>query len=123
VGDIIPTCLGDPLTFGEKLDVLRVECTKCARKGRYNVSRLIEKYGRKANMIKWKEQLNGDCPRRDARSMHERCDLICPDLPKVLLAVTRICSDPRTTFIVPHHVKRVLADIDADHGDCRIELV
>jgi hypothetical protein len=31
-----------------KLDVLRVECTKCARKGHYNVGRLIEKYGRKA---------------------------------------------------------------------------
>jgi len=31
-----------------------------------------------------REQLNGDCPRRDARSMHERCDLLCPDLPKVL---------------------------------------
>jgi hypothetical protein len=31
-------------------------------------------------MMKWKEQLNGDCPRRDARS----CDLICPDLPKVI---------------------------------------
>ena len=61
--------------FGDiegKLDVLRVECTKCARKGRYSVRRLIEKYGRKANMMKWKEQLNGDCPRRDARSMHER---------------------------------------------------
>src|SRR6516165_6051940 len=28
-----------------------------------------------------------------------------------------------TTFIVPHHVKRILADIDTDHGDCRIELV
>ena len=27
----------------------------------------IEKYGRKANMMKWKEQLNGDCPKRDAR--------------------------------------------------------
>jgi hypothetical protein len=25
-----------------------------------------------------------DCPKRDAHSMHERCDLICPDLPKVL---------------------------------------
>jgi hypothetical protein len=76
------------LIFGDiegKLDVLRVECTKCARKGRYNVPRLIEKYGRKANMMKWKEQLNGDCPRRDARSLHERCDLLCPDLPKVLL--------------------------------------
>jgi hypothetical protein len=67
-----------------KLDVLRVECTKCPRKGRYSVRRLIDKYGRKANMMKWKEQLNGDCPRRDARSMSERCDLICPDLPKVL---------------------------------------
>jgi hypothetical protein len=22
--------------------------------------------GRKANMMKWKEQLNGDCPKRDA---------------------------------------------------------
>jgi hypothetical protein len=38
----------------------------------------------KANMMKWKEQLNGDCPKRDAHSMHERCDLVCPDLPKVL---------------------------------------
>ena len=27
-----------------KLDVLCVECTKCARKGLYNVRRLIEKY-------------------------------------------------------------------------------
>jgi hypothetical protein len=35
-------------------------------------------------MMKWKEQLNGDCPKRDARSLHERCE-ICPDLPKVLL--------------------------------------
>jgi hypothetical protein len=34
------------LIFGDiegKLDVLRVECTKCARKGRYSVRRLIEK--------------------------------------------------------------------------------
>jgi hypothetical protein len=35
------------------LDVLRVECTKCARKGRYHVHKLIEKYGRKGNLIKW----------------------------------------------------------------------
>jgi hypothetical protein len=67
-----------------KLDVLCVECTKCARKGRYSVRGLIQKYGSKANMMKWKEQLNGDCPKRDAHGLHERCDLICPDLPKVL---------------------------------------
>ena len=66
-----------------KLDVLRVECTKCSRKGHYSVAKLIEKYGRKGKMMKWIEQLNGDCPKRDAHGLHERCDLICPDLPKV----------------------------------------
>jgi hypothetical protein len=38
------------LIFGDiegTLDVLRVECTKCARMGRYSV-------------MKWREQLNGD---------------------------------------------------------------
>jgi hypothetical protein len=48
------------LVFGDiegKLDVLRVECTKCARRGRYSVRKLIEKYGRRANMMKWREQL------------------------------------------------------------------
>jgi hypothetical protein len=37
------------LVFGDiqgKLDVLRVECTKCDRKGRYHVHKLIEKHGR-----------------------------------------------------------------------------
>jgi hypothetical protein len=51
------------IIFGDiegKLDVLRVECIKCARKGRYSVGRFIEKYDRKTNLMKWKEQLNGD---------------------------------------------------------------
>jgi hypothetical protein len=38
--------------------VLRVECTKCDRKGRYHVHKLIEKYGRQGNMMKWREMLN-----------------------------------------------------------------
>jgi hypothetical protein len=49
------------LIFGDiegKLDVLRVECTKCDRKGRYHVHKLIEKYGRQGNMMKWREMLN-----------------------------------------------------------------
>jgi hypothetical protein len=37
-----------------KLDVLRVDCARCQRKGRYSVRRLIERYGRNANMMKWK---------------------------------------------------------------------
>ena len=74
------------VVFGDiegKLDVLRVECTRCDRKGRYSVAKLIEKHGRKGNLMVWREILNGDCPKRDGR-VHDRCDLICPDLPKVL---------------------------------------
>jgi hypothetical protein len=73
--------------FGDiagKLDVLRVECTKCNRKGRYNVRKLIEKYGRNGNMSKWMSDLKGDCPKRDAPELRDRCDLMSPDLPKVL---------------------------------------
>jgi hypothetical protein len=53
------------LIFGDvegKLDVLCVECTKCARNGRYSVSRLIEKYGRKANIMKCKNSLMATAP-------------------------------------------------------------
>jgi hypothetical protein len=31
------------------------ERTKCDRKGRYGVAWLIEKYGRKGNMMKWRD--------------------------------------------------------------------
>lgn len=75
------------LIFGDiagKLDVRAANVTKCTRKGRYSVRRLIESYGRRANMMQWKEQLHGNCLRRDARNLSERCDLICPDLPKVM---------------------------------------
>jgi hypothetical protein len=73
--------------FGDiegKLTVLRVECTRCPRKGRYNVAKLIAQYGRHGNMTKWMSDLRGDCPNRTHPQMQERCDLICPDLPKVL---------------------------------------
>ena len=59
-----------------KLDVLRVECTKCDRKGRYSVAT-------QGKSDVWREMLNADCPRRDAR-IHDRCDLVCPGLPTVL---------------------------------------
>jgi hypothetical protein len=75
------------LVFGDiagKLKMLRIECTKCPRQGRYSVAKLIEQYGQRGNMTKWVSDLKGDCPRRDAPQLHERCDLICPDLPKVL---------------------------------------
>jgi hypothetical protein len=75
------------LTFGDivgKLHMLRIECTRCERKGRYVVAKLVVQYGRSGNMSKWVSDLRGDCPKRNAAQLHERCDLICPDLPKVL---------------------------------------
>jgi len=45
-----------------KLDVLRVECTKCDRKGRYHVHKLIERYGRNGNMMKWRERCSRGRP-------------------------------------------------------------
>jgi hypothetical protein len=44
----------DHLTFGDiegKLDMLTVECTRCPRKGRYSVAKLIEQHGRQGNMM------------------------------------------------------------------------
>ena len=77
----------DFLIFGDiqgKLDMLRVECTRCDRKGRYSVAKLIEKHGRRGNLTRWVSDLKGDCPKRALHALHERCDLICPVLPKVL---------------------------------------
>jgi hypothetical protein len=34
--------------------------------------------------IRFRKRKIHDCPRRDALGLHERCDLICPDLPKIL---------------------------------------
>jgi hypothetical protein len=53
-------------------------------RGVYNVARLIEKHGRRGNMSRWVDDLKGDCAKRDAHQLHERCDLVCPNLPKVL---------------------------------------
>jgi hypothetical protein len=61
------------LVFGDiegKLDVLRVEC-QMRPQGRYHVHKLIEKYGRNGNMMKWREMLSADCPKRGAR-LHDR---------------------------------------------------
>jgi hypothetical protein len=43
------------LTFGDiagKLTMLRVECTRCERKGRYNVAKLLAQHGHRGNMSK-----------------------------------------------------------------------
>ena len=39
----------------DKLEVLHVACKKCDRRGQYPVARLIERYGREAKLVDWKD--------------------------------------------------------------------
>jgi hypothetical protein len=56
----------------------------CAAAVRCLVASNLAQHGHRGNMSKWVSDLRGDCPKRNAVQLHERCDLICPDLPKVL---------------------------------------
>ena len=59
------------LVFGDiegKLDVLRVECTQVRPQGPLSRPQLIEKYGRKGNMMKWREMPETQGRARELRS-------------------------------------------------------
>jgi hypothetical protein len=66
-----------------KLDVLRVECAKCGRSGRYRVDRLMQQLGRDAKLTDWLSHLAADCPRKLKTGYSDPCGACCPDLPKV----------------------------------------
>jgi hypothetical protein len=53
-----------------KLDVLRVECAKCERAGRYRLADLITRYGRDESSL--------PCTRKQARSDSDPCAAIWP---------------------------------------------
>ena len=77
----------DYVVFGDiegQLDTLIVECMRCNRAGRYSVAKLIAKHGRKGKLTVWLHDLKGDCPKRDAPGYQDRCDVLAPDLAKVL---------------------------------------
>jgi hypothetical protein len=67
-----------------RLTVVRVECSKCGRFGRYPLHNLIDRHGGKGTVIEWLARLTADCPRKQSPGMSDRCHARCPDLPKVL---------------------------------------
>jgi hypothetical protein len=67
-----------------KLAVLRIECDKCGRAGRYRVNRLIERYGIDAKLFEWSDEITAGCPRKIANRLNDLCGARCPDLPKVV---------------------------------------
>jgi hypothetical protein len=67
-----------------KLDMLRIECPKCGRSGRYRLADLLMRYGRNEKLFAFMEDLADNCARKQARSDIDPCGAIFPDLPKVL---------------------------------------
>ena len=53
-----------------------------ARKGRYSVAPSSSPGTAATAMSQWSSDLKG--PRQNAHQLHDRCDVRCPDLPKVL---------------------------------------
>jgi hypothetical protein len=67
-----------------KLDVLRVECPKGGRSGRYRLADLITRYGRDEKLFTFTADLTANCTRKQGRNDNDPCGAICPDLPKVV---------------------------------------
>jgi hypothetical protein len=54
------------LIWSAKLDMLRVTCAKCGRKGRYNLRQLVKEFGRDGKLTDWLTRITARCPRRAA---------------------------------------------------------
>jgi hypothetical protein len=67
-----------------KLDLLRIECSKCGRAGQYRLADLISRYGRDEKLFAFTADVIANCARRRASSDSDPCSAICADLPKVL---------------------------------------
>ncbi|WP_087670879.1 hypothetical protein [Caballeronia humi] len=62
---------------------LDVACTRCSRRGRYRLARLVEQFGGDYAMTDLGAEL-ANCPSRSATAHGERCDVYFPCLPAIL---------------------------------------
>jgi hypothetical protein len=72
-----------PADLVGKLDILRVECTRCERRGQYRVSTVIEQIGEDGKLTDWLYRLTLDCPRKTAPGLSDPCGARMPDLLEV----------------------------------------
>src|SRR5215813_13441702 len=68
--------LGDHAAAGYR--TLPVACRRCERRGRYNVRRLIERYGRDYSLHQLMADLSADCPKQQSVSIYDRCGIHLP---------------------------------------------
>ena len=70
------------VTLGDLVDriaMMEVACSRCERRGRLQVDRLIERYG-DMELPELGRVLAGDCRKAAAVSISDRCDVFFPKL-------------------------------------------
>ena len=63
---------------------LDVACSRCDRRGRLDVARLIEQHGSGATLRDAVAGINAQCPNREAHGVMEPCDIYFPGLGEML---------------------------------------
>jgi hypothetical protein len=74
---------GDVVTVGDlvgRITMLEVACRRCERRGRLRVDQLIEQHGADMGLPELGDVLRGDCPKREAAAVGERCSIYYPQL-------------------------------------------
>src|SRR5215469_833309 len=64
------------INFGDligKLDMLRIECAKCGRSGRYRLADLLVRYGRNEKLFAFTEDVTANCTRKQGRRDSDPC--------------------------------------------------
>jgi hypothetical protein len=82
-----PTVTRHVLLLGEiaaRLALVEVRCSRCDRHRRLSTARLVAQYGADAPCPDVLRALTADCPKREAFSLHERCDPYMPGLADVM---------------------------------------
>ena len=68
--------LGDHAAAGHRTLIL--SCRRCPRRGRYNLARLIERYGADMGLPQLMTALSADCPRQQSVGIYDRCGIHLP---------------------------------------------
>jgi hypothetical protein len=67
----------------ERASHIDVACSRCDRKGRYRLAKLVAEFGPDFYMTNLGAELAA-CPRRAAAVNHQRCDIYYPGLVKIM---------------------------------------
>lgn len=73
--------LGD---VAERAAQLEIACSRCDRRGRMNLQKLVATYGAAFPMTGLGAAIAADCPRRNEAAQGHRCDVFYPGLPAIM---------------------------------------